>query len=203
MMDKEIRYFDSELRSVEDSREINGTAAVFGKRSQMLGWFFEVIDPKAFDDCDMSDVIACRNHDPDKVMARTGSKTLTLDISNSGLHYRFEAPQTTVGNDTLEDIRVGNISKSSFAFTVKRDMWEEMEDGTELRTILEIPKLYDVSPVTNPAYLQTDVQANSLEVARRSYDEWKKEKDDEDDPNDDMAKGMTWQEGKMKILALQ
>ena len=201
-MEKEIRIFDSEIRGAEDSREINGTAVVFGKRSQVLGWFVEVIDERAFDDCDMSDVIACRNHDPDKVMARTSAKTLTLVTDKDGIHYKFAAPNTTVGNDTLEDIKVGNIRKSSFAFSGVKDRWESLEDGTDLRTVMSIAKLYDVSPVTNPAYLQTDVQAN---MAKRSYDEWKKETEEkpkpEDSDNDDM--GMSWREAKMKILALQ
>jgi len=199
-MEKEIRYFESEVRGEEESREIKGTAAVFGKRSQNLGWFVEVIDERAFDGCDMSDVIACRNHDPDKVMARTSNKTLALETDKDGLHYRFSAPNTTVGNDTLEDIRIGNIDKSSFAFTVEKDSWETLDDGTELRTILKIPKLYDVAPVTNPAYLQTGVQANSLEVARRSYEEWKKGEEDE---NDDMADRKTWREARMKIIGLR
>ena len=205
-MEKEIRYFDSEVRGEGESREIRGTAAVFGKRSQNLGWFVEVIDKNAFDNCDMGDVIACRNHDPDKVMARTSNKSLELSTSGDGLHYRFDAPNTTVGNDTLEDIRIGNIDKSSFAFTIKRDKWETLDDGNELRTILEIDKLYDVSPVTNPAYLQTDVQANSLEVAKRSYEEWKesiKENDGEDEPDDDMAKRLSVREAKVRLLSLQ
>ena len=187
MMDKEIRYFESELRGAEDGREIHGTAVVFNKRSQALGWFVEIIDPRAFDNCDMTDVIACRNHDPDKVMARTGSNTLTLEVNDGGVDYRFEAPNTTVGNDTLEDIKVGNINKSSFAFTIKSDKWEEQEDGTDLRTILEINKLYDVSPVTNPAYLQTDVSTN--EVAKRSHEAWKEENkpEEKETPTDTLS----------------
>jgi len=178
-MDKEIRYFQSEVRGSEEGRDIDGTAAVFNKRSQNLGWFVEVIDERAFDGCDMTDVIACRNHDPDKVMARTTNKSLDLSVDKDGLHYRFAAPNTTVGNDTLEDIRTGLIDKSSFAFTVEKDSWETLDDGTELRTILKIPKLYDVAPVTSPAYLQTGVQANSLEVAECSYKQWKDEQEKE------------------------
>jgi HK97 family phage prohead protease len=207
-MEKEIRIFESDVqveqREGKDGRGIKGRASVFNKLSRNLGWFREKIDAKAFDDCDMSDAIACRNHDPDKVMARTAAKTLNLDTDTKGLNYSFDAPNTTVGNDTLEDIRIGNIMYSSFAFTVGEDKWEEDEEYGEIRTILKINKLYDVSPVTNPAYFGTEVQANSM--AKRSYDEWKKEKEEEkpkpeDSDNDDM--GMSWREAKMKILALQ
>jgi len=178
MMDKEIRYFESPVtiraKDDGDSRTIEGIAAVFDKLSRNLGWFREKIDPAAFDNCDMADVIACRNHDPDKVMARTTAKTLDLDTDKVGLNYSFEAPETSAGNDTLEDIRIGNIRHSSFAFTVSKDMWEEDEDGGEIRTILEFKKLYDVSPVTNPAYFGTDVSVNEFDVAKRSHELWKK-----------------------------
>lgn len=196
-MEKEVRVYQSDTRVSDESREINGMAAVFNRDSQKLGWFYERIDPKAFDNCDMSDVIACRNHDPDKVLARTSAETLKLVVDENGVGYRFDAPNTSVGNDTLEDIRVGNISKSSFAFTVKSDKWEKLGNGDELRTILEVDKLYDVSPVTNPAYPDTSVQLNA---AKRSYEEWKKD-DETDDPNDDMA--MTWRDAKTKLLSLQ
>lgn len=201
-MEKEIRVFNSEIRSAEDGREVAGRAAIFNKLSRELGWFREKIDPKAFDNCDMSDVIACRNHDPDKVMARTSAGTLDLSTDEEGLNYRFNAPNTTVGNDTLEDIKTGNISQSSFAFTVSKDMWEESDEG-DVRTILEVKKLYDVSPVTDPAYFGTDVQANGLAVAKRSHEEWKKKDekpDPTDDPNDDM--GMTWHEARAKVISL-
>ena len=205
-MEKEIRYFDSEMlvenREDGSGRNINGRAAIFNKMSRVLGWFREKIDPAAFDDCDMTDVIACRNHDPDKVMARTGAGTLTLGIDEKGLNYSFDAPNTTPGNDTLEDIRLKNITQSSFAFTVAEDKWEEDEEFGEVRTILKFKKLYDVSPVTDPAYFGTDVSANSFDLAKRSYEDWKKEKVD-DEVNDDMAKRMTWREAKTKILALQ
>lgn len=182
-MEKEIRYFENpvtiEDREGGDSRGITGYAAVFDKLSQDLGWFQERIDPAAFDKCDMKDVIACRNHDPDKVMARTTAETLNLEIDKKGLKYSFDAPDTTAGNDTLKDIQLKNISASSFAFTVQKDMWEEGRDGKpDLRTILEFKKLYDVAPVTNPAYLQTSV--GTSELAKRSHDEWKKENEPEE-----------------------
>ena len=183
-MDKEIRYFESPVtirkKDDGDSRTIDGRAAIFNTLSRNLGWFREKIDPAAFDNCDMSDVIACRNHDPDKVMARTTAETLDLGTDKEGLNYSFDAPDTSAGNDTLEDIRIGNIQYSSFAFTVAKDAWEEDEDAGEIRTILEFKKLYDVSPVTNPAYFGTDVTANEFDVAKRSHDEWKDEnKEDE------------------------
>ena len=199
MKDREIRYFDSEVlvekREDGDSRTISGRAAVFNKLSRNLGWFREKIDPAAFDECDMTDVIACRNHDPDKVMARTTAETLKLGTDQNGLNYTFDAPNTTAGNDTIEDIKLKNITQSSFAFTIAEDRWDEDDEHGEIRTILKVKKLYDVSPVTNPAYFGTDVSANSLEVAQRSYDEWKK--------NDDVNMGMTYQEAKVKVLALQ
>jgi hypothetical protein len=191
---KEIRLLNSEIRGAEDSRSVEGVAAVFDQYSQDLGWFIEKIDRDAFAGADMDDVVACRNHDPDKVLARTKAGTLHLTVDDNGFGYRFDAPNTTVGNDTLEDIRVGNISHSSFAFTVKEDKWEK-KDGKDVRTILRFEAIYDVSPVTNPAYLQTSVQKNSLDVAKRSYDEFIKSQEPP-------VKGMHWTEAATKLLAI-
>jgi len=149
----------------EDSRTITGYAAVFDKWSDPIyGWFREKIDPAAFDKVLDQDTVALFNHDKNFVLARN-NKTLKLSVDTTGLRYEFEAPNTTLGNDLLENIRLGNIAKSSFAFTTKRAEWiKSAQEGLEEdRVILEVEQLIDVSPVTFPAYPDASVAAREYE----------------------------------------
>ncbi len=175
---RELRCFDNpvmiEVRKDDEGNEkktITGYAAVFNQLSRTIGWFKERIDPAAFEGRLEDDVVALYNHDFNMVLARTISETLKLEVDNTGLRYEFEAPNTTVGNDLVEMVRRKDIQHSSFSFSVLDEKWEEDEEGTEIRTILKVKRLYDVSPVTFPAYLQTNV-----DVAKRSYQEWKESK---------------------------
>lgn len=174
-----------ELRAADgESRTIEGYAAVFETLSEPLWWFREKIARGAFDNCDMSDCVALFNHNESLILARNNN-TLSLEIDQKGLRFTFEAPNTTVGNDLLENIRLGNVNKCSFAFTVRKQAWEDYNDPDysdveELRTIMEIDKLYDVSPVTRPAYKDTDVSARSLESMKEAFELRKKERNQPD-----------------------
>lgn len=127
--------------------------------------FVEYIERGAFVEAiKRSDVRALKNHDPNLILARTGAG-LELKEDEKGLYFKFEAPDTTVGDDLLKDIRAGRITQSSFQFTIKKQRWEEekKEDGDWLykRFIEEVDELYDIAPVTFPAYPETTVQARS------------------------------------------
>lgn len=180
----ERRYSDCEVNVITraegsgegESRQVEGYALKFNSLSRNLGWFREKIDANALDNADMNDVVALFNHDMNLVLARTISETLSLSIDDTGLKYTFDAPNNTAGNDLLESLRRRDIQHSSFAFSVEDQKWEEDEEGGEIRTILKIKKLYDVSPVTQPAYLNTDVSA-----AQRSFDDYKKQDKEETD----------------------
>ena len=176
MSNIETRTFKSqEIRADAESRRVEGYAAVFGSESENLGWFTEEIAPGAFDDVMTDDVRALYNHDENLILARTRSGTLELSVDGKGLRYSFEAPNTTAGNDLLESIKRGDINQSSFGFRVKEDKWEnkEMEEnGNKMtktkRTIVKLERLYDVSPVTFPAYPDTEVARRSLEAATKT-----------------------------------
>ncbi|MEM9990628.1 MAG: HK97 family phage prohead protease, partial [Bacteroidota bacterium] len=118
-------YQTGEVRAAKeaDSRTIEGYAALFGSKSQNLGGFREIIQDGAFDEVLQDDVRALFNHKNDHVLARTKSGTLSLSVDSTGLRYSFEAPDTTLGNDLLEMIRRGDISQSSFGFTIDEDKW--------------------------------------------------------------------------------
>lgn len=154
-----------------ESRTIVGYAAVFNKWSDPIyNWFREKIDPAAFNNVLNQDTVCLFNHERNLVLARNGG-TLKLSVDATGLKYEFEAPKTTIGDDLLENIRLGNIKHSSFAFVTKRAEWAKSSEDTleEDRTILEVETLIDVSPVTFPAYPDAT-------VAKREYESFCAEK---------------------------
>lgn len=171
--------------SLEEGNTVTGYAAVYNKESEDMGWFTEmreIILPGAFDDADMSDVRALFNHDPNLLLARTSSGTMILERDNQGLKYSFEIPDTQAGRDLRELLKRGDISQSSFGFTIAKQSWEEEKDerGETVRVTRKIEKvarLYDVSPVTYPAYPDTS-------VALRSLEKWRSEQGPDNDELD-------------------
>lgn len=165
----ERRNFN-QIETKQESREVSGYAVVFDSLSNDLGGFNEIITRNALDGViEKSDVFCLFNHDKSKgVLARSnkGTGSLTLEIDDKGLKYRFEAPKTALGDELLEGLRRGDISASSFAFTVGSDSWEKREDGSYLRTINSIKELFDVSPVWQPAYSDTSVDTRGLDQLR-------------------------------------
>lgn len=162
-----------EKREVEGDMmpEIAGVACVFDQSTDM-GWYMEKVDRDAFSGCDMTDVVALFNHDEDEILSRTTGQAddLVLRVTERGLEYTFRA-KNDCSKDVAENINLGFIKGSSFAFVVDAQEWafdQKMPDGStkDIRTIKKIKKLYDVSPVTWPAYSQTS-------VALRSRDEQK------------------------------
>lgn len=181
---KEIRNTNLELRAIApESREVTGYAIVFQSESNDLGGFTEIINRNALDGVlEKSDVFCLLNHDNSRgVLARSnkGTGSLELSIDDKGLKYRFEAPKTALGDELLEGLRRGDISASSFAFTVGSDSWEKREDGSYLRTINSIKELFDVSPVYQPAYSATSVDTRGLDQLKtqeqKELDEYYKE----------------------------
>jgi HK97 family phage prohead protease len=168
-VDIERRFFDLddlkiETRADSDAPVIRGHAAVFNKLSENLGGFREQIAPGAFDDVLNDDVRALFNHDPNHVLGRTKAGTLSISVDDNGLAYEVDPPDTQTARDLIVSMQRGDVSQSSFAFTVEQDDWSEDEDGRIVRTIQKVKRLYDVSPVTYPAYPDASVGLRSLEA---------------------------------------
>ena len=161
----EKRFFSVETRVTKKGKRniIEGHAAVFNELSEDLGGFREKINTGAFDGVLDDDVRAFFNHDPNFLLARTSSGTLKLGVDKKGLKYSFEVPDTTAGRDLLVSMKRGDITQSSFAFQVQSDTWNTTSKG-EIRTIEKVSRLFDVSPVSIPAY----PTANDLSIAQRS-----------------------------------
>jgi HK97 family phage prohead protease len=166
----EKRFSKIELRAKEDgteSRTIRGYAAVFNSDTMIGDYFIERIEAGAFDDVLKDDVRALFNHDTNLPLSRTGAG-LKIGVDEVGLWYEFDAPETSYGNDLLINVRAGIIKESSFSFSVKSEKWEDKgKDSPSVRTIMKFEKLFDVSPVTYPAYADTSVATRSLEQFKK------------------------------------
>jgi len=171
------RHPDLEERSVKGVVELDGGdrlvgyAAKFGTRSQDLGGFVETIAPGAFSKAigDGQDVVAYWNHNRDAILGRVSAGTVRLSQDDVGLRYEVDLPDTTAGRDVAVSVARGDIRHSSFAFRAIDDEWDTLDDGTPLRTLHAV-QLYDVSPVSEPAYLDTTAALRSLEQQRPASD---------------------------------
>jgi len=56
----------------------------------------------------------------------------------------------------------GDVSQSSFGFTIRESIPSADNDGKVTSTVTDVARLYDVSPVTFPAYSMTEATARSL-----------------------------------------
>jgi HK97 family phage prohead protease len=172
----ETRYIlvkDMELRAKKKdggATKIEGYAAVFNQLSEDLGGFREQIHAGAFSDVLTNDVRALLNHDPNLILGRTVAGTLNLAEDSRGLLAEITLPDTSVARDLVVSMERGDINQMSFSFTVTRDgqAWAKDGEGPWIRTIKKVARLYDVAPVTYPAYPQT-------EAALRSLEAWEKE----------------------------
>lgn len=175
----EIRSYYEERampKVMEGSRTIEGYAVVFEKESRMMfDWwkgkkFVEVVKRGAVSDSDFKnwDIKALAEHDRARLLARSfnGNGTLTLSVDDYGVKYRYDAPNTGDGDTVIELIKRGDIFGSSFAYTTNEEdnvMYTKRSDGSMLREVTKIDRMYDVSVVTDPAYFGTDVTVRSLD----------------------------------------
>ena len=176
---RETRIFQFEKLNVEERADgmgpkITGYAAVFDKWSEDLGGFREKIRSGAFKKAiGKSDVRGLFNHDSNYVLGRQSNGTLTIKEDKNGLWMEIDPPDTQIIRDlVLAPIKRGDIKEQSFAFVVANggDEWKnlhgEKPDEPVTRTITEVDELFDVSPVTYPAYPDTSVALRSMDKAK-------------------------------------
>ena len=155
------------LNTVEKTEEniVEGYALKFNTESRNLGGFIETITPEALEGVDLSDVRCFLDHDSSKLLGRTSSGTLKLNVDETGLYFRCILPNTSVGRDAMELVTRGDLNQCSFGFTVEQDKWAKGND-IMMRSINKIGNLFEISLVSIPAYDDTDVR-----VATRSLEE--------------------------------
>lgn len=150
----ETRYFDIRATNNE-TRTVAGYAAVFGQPSVLLySQFREQIERGAFAGSLKDDIRALWNHNDSIVIGRTKAGTLRLAEDAHGLRVEIDMPAER--RDLFESIQRGDVDQMSFGFDTLVDAWDKDADGVILRTLRSV-KLYEVSPVTFPAYPQTEI----------------------------------------------
>ncbi len=158
-----------EVREAEGGEPvIRGHAAVFNRLSVFLWGFREQIAPGAFVDSLGADVRALWQHDSARVLGRTAAGTLKLWEDNEGLGFEVTPPDTQDGRDAVTLIGRGDVDQMSFGFTVPigGEEWSEDEAGIPIRTLKRV-NLIEISPVTFPAYPDTEVG-----IGMRNAPEW-------------------------------
>lgn len=172
--DREYRNFTFEVREAKPEEDgkmiVRGYASTFNEPYELYNdgtyIFREQVDPGAFNEADLSDVILQYNHEG-RVFARTSNGTLQVSVDDKGFAVEADLGGTEIGRQLYEEIRGGYTTKMSFGFTVTEDKREETENKEDrtyevLRTITKIGKVYDVSAVSIPANDGTSISSRNL-----------------------------------------
>lgn len=178
---RKISIEDKELqtRSVKNEsgkNEIIGYASLVEHRSKPITelisinglppkqeTYIETIKRGAFDETIFEDVIYTIDHDPSKLIARSSAGNLHLSVTDKGLSFTANPPDTTIARDLAANIEAGNYTENSFAFKVRDDSWSRV-DGVLHRSINKIERVADVSTVLAGAYSNTIVTTRSLSM---------------------------------------
>lgn len=161
----EIRSLPSNLKIIKrddgtNTRQVQGYAIKFDTLSVDLGGFIEVIKPTALDGVNLSDVALVYAHENNSILARASAGNLKTQIDSTGLFFSAELPDTSLANDVLANIEVGNVKGMSFTFTIPEggDTWNRQVDGTLLHTVNQIGIITELTVTAYPAYQQTSVE---------------------------------------------
>lgn len=171
------RSMGAEFRAQEDGGPvIEGYFSVFNSDYALWPGAAERVAPGAFRKTLGGDVRALADHDSRLVLGRTTAGTLELREDDKGLWGRIKINERDGDAMNLyARVQRGDISQCSFGFDILDEEFEEREDGSVLWTIREV-KLYEVSVVTFPAYVETSANAREAQVAaiqRRRLEAWK------------------------------
>jgi HK97 family phage prohead protease len=183
--DREYRAFNIEKRAKSEEAEasflVAGYASTFEEYTlgENAGEIYrERIEPTAFDEADMSDVVFLLDH-TGRVYARTKNDTVKLTVDDKGLYTETDLSKTTAARGVYEDIEAGNYSQMSFAFTVADDNFivsTEDEKTVYTRVINRIKKVFDISAVGFPANPTTDIGVATRAAFDGAIESYKEER---------------------------
>lgn len=163
---KNGRDYNAEFqtRAEEDKRYIEGYFVRFDDRYQLWGGNYETIAPTAFNNTLNRDIVSLWNHDSNYPLGRTTNGTLTLRVDNVGVFGTVEInPDDQFAMDAYARIQRGDVKQCSFGFDIlKETTTVHSDDSTEFR--IEEVELFEVSPVTFPAYKETSISARKNDV---------------------------------------
>jgi len=191
-MNKETRYLEFEIRaeqSEEKGSVITGEPIVFGQITD-LGMFRETIDVGSLDNTDLKDVRFLVGHDFSMVplaRSRNNNKNstmqLTVNEAGMGIRVNLDTDNNPRAKELYSAIKRGDITGMSFAFTVDKDSWEDLDTESPLRHVRSVGRVFEVSAVAFPAYEGTSIQAASeggaLESAKASLESARKQAEEE------------------------
>jgi HK97 family phage prohead protease len=152
-----------------ESRTIRGYGIVFNKESVDLRAggrvFREVIRPEAMDGIDTSRMLAMHNHDSNRLLGNAASGTMRTGTDATGVWYEVDLPDSPTGQDVFISVQRGDTQGSSFQFTIAPDgeRWS-MRGGKAFREVTKFGGVYEMGPVSEPAYPDTSIGARSLEA---------------------------------------
>jgi HK97 family phage prohead protease len=182
-----IQVSSFEIRTQEDgSKIIEGYAMEWEKLSQPLGWFTkfrEKFQKGAFRDylaAANSDTKFLVGHDINRVLARTKNQTLELKEDDRGLFYRVKLPNTTLGNDSYESVKRGDVDGISVGFRMLDEEWDESDEANITRTVTKA-NLPEISLTAWPAYESTSANTRSNDPYKQFKDSRREEKPPEAD----------------------
>lgn len=162
--------FDVRAEQTDKGNIITGRPIVYNSRTDM-GWFYEIIEPGALNNADLTDVRFLVNHDTNKIpLARSrrnnGNSTMQLSVDNNGLNIEvtLDTENNSEARALYSAVQRGDISGMSFMFGVDDEEWEDLESEHPIRHIRSISTVVEVSAVTFPAYESTEINARSKEA---------------------------------------
>ena len=176
----------SQNKRIDSAYYVEGYATTFDRPYVLYEYdgikYSEIIDRNALNGADLSDVIMQYDHQG-KVLARQSNQTLVLEPNDKGIFIYADLSKSKAAQEMHEEITNGLITKMSWAFTVES---EEYDRPTRTRKILKVKKVYDVSAVSIPANIDTQINARTwldgaieaekqellerqLELAKRKY----------------------------------
>lgn len=167
------RSIEIRAEDTEEGKEVVFTPVVFNQETTIKDWwngdeYREVIAPTALENCDMSDVLFCVNHEYERVplaRSKNGKGTLRLEVTPEGLNARtiLDVEGNPEAATLYSAVKRGDISGCSFMFRVRGDHWIDLGSDSPLRVIDDISIIHEVSAVNDPAYPQTSISARSTE----------------------------------------
>lgn len=176
-----------DLVAAESGSVIEGHPAVYDQKTNIGGYFYEVIERGAFDRCNFDDVLFSVNHELEKIpLARSrrnnSNSTMQITIDEVGLFFRanLDLENNTESRNLYSAVKRQDINGMSFIFRVKKDEWSDLDSDMPTRRIKEISQVIEVSAVTFPAYAGTDIDARdqgALDNALRALDNARSELD--------------------------
>lgn len=167
-----ITRFNAQLRSAITGQKLHGHAAVFDQIALIQHRYYERLERGVFDAVlsnPDTDVRSFVNHDSTLLLGRQSNGTLRVGVDSEGLEFEVDLPNTTYANDLREVMERGDLDSASFGFLPGKDRWDRAPDGRQLQTHISIRHLYDVSPVSIPAYSGAGSELRNVTFETRNH----------------------------------